>query len=245
MREDKPPTTPTPPTPPTLPPGARACPELVEGVETHAGIEFVFQPLATAAEQPPAPSLAEQRQAAFGHWGWEQEYSDFFLAELAKGRPILWGCAPDALPTIHAWQPEDGKDDHLGFGFFRIRSADFEAFFDAGGAMAHHGPISYTTVDVRKGVMPAWYDLAAVAPPCSGSASLRRRAPAAAALRQPLAAQASTGHSGNPPGIDFSSRRWSSRNPATLTPRCQSSPTSRQPPARSSASLPCRRPPRI
>ena len=107
-------------------------------------------------------SSDEQRKAAFGTWGWEQEYSDFFLAELAKGRPILWACAPDVLPSIHAWRPEDGDEQHLGFGCFRIRKDDFDAHFDAGGAMHNHGPISYTTVDVRKGKMPAWYDAAKV-----------------------------------------------------------------------------------
>ena len=39
---------------------------------------------APPAAEPPQPddttaSIAEQRQAAFGHWGWEQAYSDFFL----------------------------------------------------------------------------------------------------------------------------------------------------------------------
>ena len=113
-------------------------------------------PDAAATPEPPAPpepaapsatqaDLAQQRQAAFGTWGWEQEYSDHFLQLIAKtdaqGRPIpiLFACAPDILPSIHAWRPEDGNERHAGFGCFIVENNDFQAVFDAGGAMRQHG----------------------------------------------------------------------------------------------------------
>lgn len=116
----------------------------------------------------PTVNIAELRKATFGNWNWEQEYTDFFLKLISDTRsngkpiPVLFACAPDGLPTIHSWKKEDGVVEHMGYGCFYTKSPDFYAVWDAGGAMNHHGTISYTTVNVEKGEMPAWYNVDAV-----------------------------------------------------------------------------------
>ena len=48
---------------------------------------------------------------------------------------------------------------NLGELILRGTSTKVETVKDADGAMHNHGPISYTTVDVRNGKMPSWYNV--------------------------------------------------------------------------------------
>lgn len=152
--------------------------EIIDGQKTYlppqptieaATATAAAQPEPEVVAEPPLPlDIAALRKEAFGHWGWEQEYSDFFLEKIAQTRsngkpiPVLFACAPDALPSIHSWKKEDGVVDHMGFGCFYTKRPGFYAVWDAGGAMDHHGEISYTTVNVEEGEMPDWYNVDAV-----------------------------------------------------------------------------------
>ena len=62
--------------------------------------------------------------------GWTTEDIEYLIGK-SEDRVVLVADTRLGAPTIH----EMRGAEHLGFGLFRVREADYELHFDAGGAM--------------------------------------------------------------------------------------------------------------
>jgi len=83
--------------------------------------------------------------------GWTEEDIRFLLERLEEG-PILIADRNLGIPTIHSL---GGEVRHLGFGLFRLSTADYTVTFDAGGAMRRTpGGKGWTKVNVQDGAFP-------------------------------------------------------------------------------------------